>query len=73
MECKVHLCLSSGEISRARTVGEVTVGRQDDTNSWECDIEVSSVTKAVRFLKTIYDLQGYTDEELEESYIDSIK
>ena len=75
MECRLNLCLTSSEISRARSFDfdDVQVGAQDDVNSWNCEITSSSVTKGIKFLKTISDLRGLSDEELEESYIGKVR
>jgi len=75
MECRINLCLNSNEISRARSFDfdEVQVRTQDDVNSWDCEIISSSVTKGIKFLNTISDLRGMSDEELEESYIREVR
>ena len=74
MECRATLCLTSSEISRARSFGgEVKVDEQQEVNSWICDVNFESVTKALSFLRTIRDLQGYNDGELEEGYIRKVR
>ena len=74
MECIIKLCLTSSEITRARSFGiEVEVGSQDDTNSWNITGTCSSVTKALNFLRTIRDLRDYSNEELEEYYIRAVE
>jgi len=70
MKCKIKLCLTGSEISRARDYGiEVEVGTQEDTNYWRIVGICKSVYTALSFLRTIHDLQDTSDEDLEELYI----
>jgi hypothetical protein len=71
---KARLTLTSSEISRARNRGlEVEVGDNEEVNLWHCQVFGSSTRVLVDFLKTISDLNGYSEEELEDYYIKEVK
>ena len=64
------LILTSNEIKRARNYGiDVEIGMEEDDNFFHCKLRHESFVKILSFLKTIIDLKGYSDEELEEYYI----
>jgi len=73
MSYRAKLSLTISECHRAEEMGcEVVKGTSSDYEHGLLEgtkVMHNSVTHLIKFLKSISDLRGYSDEELEESYI----